>query len=76
MTPRQQKLIDGAFKDGVDALRFISPHLGQFEEVSGECKTYLKQKQDELNAMWAAEPRFVPSAKFDRVLGRHVERMA
>lgn len=73
MTPHQKKRIDEAFKQGVDALRFIQPHLDQGDGISGECRTYLEQKQAELDAVVAATPRFIPGPRFDRVLGRYVE---
>lgn len=73
MTPRQQKRIDEAFKQGVDALRFIWPHLDTGDGISEECGQYLVQKTDELDAIIKAQPRFVPAARFDRVLGRYVE---
>ena len=73
MTPHRKKQIHEAFKQGVDALRFIQPHLDQGDGISGECSNYLKQKQDELDAVIASMPRYVPAARFDRMLGRYVE---
>ena len=74
MTPHQKKRIDEAFKEGVDALRFIWPHLDYGDGISEECAQYLVQKTDELDAIIKALPRFVPAARFARVLGRYVEQ--
>lgn len=73
MTPHQKRRIDDAFKQGQDALRFIWPHLDTDGGISEECGHYLVQKTDELDAIIKALPRFVPAARFDRVLGRYVE---
>lgn len=73
MTPHQKHRIDDAFKDGVDALRFIWPYLDYGDGISEECGLYLVQKTDELDAIIKALPPFVPAARFDRVLGRYVE---
>lgn len=74
MTPHQEDRINDAFKQGVDALRFIWPHLDTGDGISEECAQYLVQKTDELDVIIKAMPEWVPPAKFCRIRGRYVEQ--